>query len=235
MSATLETAEDSVHREMEAIFGSPQAGLRARSGADAYPTPPDTPRTPSVQIGRRQRRSRAIMFAIILLSVVSLLALIWHRPVQPSVIEERRVSANDDPSSGLPTRVPIGSDPPTFPQDEGVSAGRSTGAAGDRSGEITVRAFYAALGRGDGAEASAQVVPEKRGSPTYSADAMSRFYGALPQPIRLTRIEPVDSSSFRVSYRYAAGKTPCNGEAVIAIARREGRSFIQSIRALRGC
>jgi hypothetical protein len=64
---------------------------------------------------------------------------------------------------------------------------------------------------------------------------MSRFYGGLPQPIRLTRIEPADSSSFRVSYRYAAGKTPCNGEAVVAIARREGRSFIQSIRALSGC
>lgn len=102
-------------------------------------------------------------------------------------------------------------------------------------GEGTIRAFYAALGSGDGAAASAQMIPEKRSSAAFAPDAMSRFYGQLSQPIRLRSIEPLSRGAYRVSYRYSAGRSRCDGSAVVSLAHRTGRDFIRSIRALNGC
>ena len=105
----------------------------------------------------------------------------------------------------------------------------------ERDGEGTVRAFYAALGAGNGAGASAQVIPEKRSSGAYSPAAMSRFYGGLPEPIRLTSVQPLAGGAYRVSYRYAAGRSRCNGSAVVRLTNRGGRDLIRSIQALNGC
>ena len=71
-------------------------------------------------------------------------------------------------------------------------------AAGSRNSEATVRAFYGALGAGNGAAASSQVIPEKRSSGAFSAGAISRFYGRLPEPLKLTGIEPLASGAYRV-------------------------------------
>lgn len=106
--------------------------------------------------------------------------------------------------------------------------------AGD-GGEATVRAFYGALGAGNGAAASARIVPEKRTSRTYSPEAMSRFYGGLREPIRLTGVEALSGGRYRVSYRYSAGRSRCDGSAVVRLANRDGRALIRSIRALNGC
>lgn len=57
-------------------------------------------------------------------------------------------------------------------------------------GEATVRAFYGALGTGNGVAASSQVIPEKRSSGAFSPEAISRFYGNLSDPLRLTSITP---------------------------------------------
>jgi hypothetical protein len=102
-------------------------------------------------------------------------------------------------------------------------------------GEATVRAFYGALGGGNGAAASSQVIPEKRSSGAFSPGAMSRFYGRLPEPIRLTSVVPLSGGSYRVTYRYSAGRSRCNGSAVVKVTDRGGRSLIRSIRALSGC
>jgi hypothetical protein len=103
------------------------------------------------------------------------------------------------------------------------------------SGEATIRAFYDALHAGDGEAASAQIVPEKQASPAFAPHAISRFYGRLPEPIRLTRIEALASGAYRVSYRYSAGRSRCDGNAVVSLTRRNGRALIRSIRALSGC
>ena len=103
------------------------------------------------------------------------------------------------------------------------------------SGEATVRAFYDALGVGDGAAASAHIIPEKRSSKTFSPKAMSRFYGRLPVPIRLTQIAPMQPGVYRVGYHYSAGRSQCNGSAIVSVIRRDGRDLIRSIRALSGC
>lgn len=103
------------------------------------------------------------------------------------------------------------------------------------SGEETVRAFYNALGTGSGDVASAQVIPEKRGSRAYSADAISRFYGRLPDPLRLTSIKPVQGGAYRVTYRYAAPGMRCNGSAIVRLTSGGSRRLIRSITAANGC
>jgi hypothetical protein len=105
----------------------------------------------------------------------------------------------------------------------------------DESGAATVRAFYNALGSGNGAAASARIIPEKRSTRAFSPEAMSRFYGSLAEPIRLTAVAPTAGGAYRVTYRYSAGRSKCNGSAVVSLTSRAGRQFIRSIRALSGC
>jgi hypothetical protein len=129
------------------------------------------------------------------------------------------------------------SPPPRVVEREGTSRAPESSPAFARGnpGEGTIRAFYAALGSGDGAAASAQMIPEKRSSAAFSPNAMSRFYGQLSEPIRLTGIEPLSSGAYRVSYRYSAGRSRCDGSAVVSLAHRIARDFIRSIRASNGC
>lgn len=103
------------------------------------------------------------------------------------------------------------------------------------TGEGTVRAFYNALREGNGAAASAQVIPEKRSGRAFSPQAIERFYNGLPEPLQLTGIAPLVNGAYRVSYRYSSGRARCNGSAVVRVTNRGGRELIQSIRALNGC
>jgi hypothetical protein len=57
----------------------------------------------------------------------------------------------------------------------------------------------------------------------------------LPEPVRLTGLVPLSGDTYRVSYRYAAGRSRCNGSAVVRVTQRDGRDLIRSIRALNGC
>jgi hypothetical protein len=103
------------------------------------------------------------------------------------------------------------------------------------TGEATVRAFYHALGAGNGSVASAQIIPEKRSSRAFSPEAISRFYGGLAEPLRLMQVVPLAPGVFRVSYRYSAGRSRCDGSAVVRLANRGDRDFVRSIDALNGC
>lgn len=102
-------------------------------------------------------------------------------------------------------------------------------------GEASVRAFYAALGAGDGDAASARIIPEKRAGRAFSPNAISRFYGRLPQPLRLIAVEPVARNVFRATYRYSAGRSKCNGTALVRTVDRDGETLIRSIDAQNGC
>jgi hypothetical protein len=104
-----------------------------------------------------------------------------------------------------------------------------------QGGEATVRAFYAALGRGNGPTASAQVIPEKRSSGAFSPEAISRFYGRLPEPLQLTAIIPLSDDAYRVAYRYSAGRSSCHGSAIVTLVNRDGQDFIRAIHSLSGC
>lgn len=99
----------------------------------------------------------------------------------------------------------------------------------------TVRAFYLALGAGDGKTASAYVVEEKRRKGPFSAQALSRFYGALSEPVELVSLDDAGKGRFTVHYRYASGSGRCEGVATVTTAERQGRFFIAGIKAHNGC
>lgn len=135
---------------------------------------------------------------------------------------------------GAPVGTSRTGDSGTPPQGNTPMATRQTGTPAVAS-EATVRAFYGALASGNGAAASSQVVPEKRSGGAYSPGAMSRFYGHLREPIRLTAIVPLSNGAYRVTYHYSAGRSRCNGSAVVRLTKRGGRDLIRSIQALNGC
>ena len=99
----------------------------------------------------------------------------------------------------------------------------------------TIRAFYAALHDGQGEIASGLVVPEKRTIPAYMPTNLTRFYGGLAKPIELIGIAQTDGTTYSVRYTYSASSKVCNGEAIVTTAEREGRHYIQGIKALKGC
>lgn len=113
----------------------------------------------------------------------------------------------------------------------------ASGAVQDNAGPAaaTVRAFYLALGAGDGKTASAHVVEEKRRKGPFSASELDRFYGALKEPLELVGIEPAGTDRFRVRYRYASRTGRCDGRSIVRTAERQGRIFVQAIKAESGC
>lgn len=116
----------------------------------------------------------------------------------------------------------------------GISSGRDmTESYGTAA--TTIEAFYAALHSGDGKLASTFVVPEKTKKGAFSPQALTGFYGSLSEPITLADVYRLDDSRFSVRYRFRSGKQICDGVATIVTVNRDGRDFIQAIRAENGC
>lgn len=135
-----------------------------------------------------------------------------------------------------PSRVARSTAPRPRSSTEAPPASITASADPDRrAGEETVRNFYNALGTGNGEVASAQVIPAKRSSRAYSADAISRFYGRLSEPLRLTGVQPLSSGAYRVTYRYAGTGVRCNGSAIVRLTSASERPLIRSIVAGNGC
>lgn len=107
---------------------------------------------------------------------------------------------------------------------------RETGSAAS-----TVEAFYIALGQGHGALAASFVIPEKTLKGPFSAEAMTRFYGSLAEPLRLLSVEPDGPARFQVRYRFRSAGGVCDGRATVTTVTRDGRHFIRSIKAGNGC
>lgn len=103
--------------------------------------------------------------------------------------------------------------------------------AGALDAASVVRAFYEALGRGDGQAASGFVVPEKRASGPYAADSLSRFYGGFSDPLAVTGLSAIDDNRVQVTYRWASGRKRCDGAATVTVIRRDGQPLIQAIKA----
>ncbi|MEJ1935923.1 hypothetical protein WDZ92_37485, partial [Nostoc sp. NIES-2111] len=102
--------------------------------------------------------------------------------------------------------------------------------------QTTVEAFYAALGAGNGDEAAKLVVPEKRTSGPFSAAEIKRFYDSLAEPLRVLEITPAGRGQYKSRYSYAqAGKSRCEGEAIVTTKRVGDQNLIAGIKALKGC
>ena len=99
----------------------------------------------------------------------------------------------------------------------------------------TVRAFYLALGAGDGKTAASFVVAEKTRKGPLSAKELSRFYGSLSEPLELLSLDDAGRGRFEVRYRYLAGSGRCEGSATVRTKERRGRFYIEGIKAHDGC
>ena len=98
----------------------------------------------------------------------------------------------------------------------------------------TIRGFYTALSDGQGQVASQFIIPEKRTGP-FAPAALSRFYGALSEPIRLIDISESGPSDFTAHYTFRSRSGVCKGRATIHTEMRQGHNLIASIHALNGC
>jgi hypothetical protein len=101
---------------------------------------------------------------------------------------------------------------------------------------LAVREFYSALGEGDGARAAALVVPERRHAGPLSARELTKVYGSLRTPLRITKIDPIDDNTVFVRYQFV---TPddhvCLGAATVDTASRNGDTLVRGIRTINGC
>lgn len=99
----------------------------------------------------------------------------------------------------------------------------------------TIEAFYAALRAGDGKLAAGFVILEKTRKGAFSPRALTAFYGSLAEPITLIDVQRIHDSRFRVRYHFRSGAKSCDGAATINTVKRNGRDFIEAIRAENGC
>jgi hypothetical protein len=123
--------------------------------------------------------------------------------------------------------MPIKVIAPVVPQEKAINGNGNS---------ATVREFYLALGRGDGDTASSLVIPEKRTAGPLSAKNISEFYSSLTEPLRLLGLTTVDGNNYQATYTYRAGRAHvCAGSATVNVVKRDGRSYIDGIKALQGC
>ena|SRR6266851_3454508 len=99
-----------------------------------------------------------------------------------------------------------------------------------------VRAFYTALGKADGVNASRLVIPEKRLKGPFAASEITKFYSSLARPLRLVETTPSNVNIVEVQYQYASPDgRPCQGKAVVNLVGRGDELLIESIQASDHC
>jgi hypothetical protein len=107
---------------------------------------------------------------------------------------------------------------------------------GEGSGAATVRSFYSALSRGDGASAAQLVVPGKRQSGPLSGRALSAYFSSFRRPLRIRGVTPVNGNIVRVSYDYVLGDGRlCQGNATVNLVQSGDRSLVNGIRTQGPC
>lgn len=101
-------------------------------------------------------------------------------------------------------------------------------------GAAAVRAFYDALSVGRGERAAALIVPENRRG-HFATEALSRFYGALRERLKLEFVLAQEPNSFLVRYKFSGRSDHCDGRAIVTTTMRGAATLIENIRALDGC
>ena len=156
------------------------------------------------------------------------------RPNQPPVMASPPPVPKAEPAPGpMPAPVVVRPAPPV-PVAPAPRPPQGPGIQGN--GLDAVRGFYEALAQADGARANGFLVPEKRNSGAYEIASLSRFYGAMREPLRLLSADPLGPDAFRVRYHYVyVNGRVCDGAAEVTLSRREGAPLIERIKALNGC
>jgi hypothetical protein len=205
-----------------------------------------------------------MLLAVALLALLGLAALFGVTVVQGENDDNPKGSVADRPTPTQPSNVARG-DGERLSSNENISEQPAAGAMSDglsippEPSEVTaaktqdpvaepaapareanalttVRAFYTALGAGDGATAAQSVVPSKRRSGPLSASELTRYYSSFRRPLRLLRATPVDADTVRVAYDYllSDGRL-CEGQAVVDVVQGSGSGLISRIRTQGPC
>ncbi|MGC2221959.1 MAG: hypothetical protein WA624_06115, partial [Methylocella sp.] len=98
-----------------------------------------------------------------------------------------------------------------------------------------IRAFYGALGQGDGVTANSFMSLEKRAAPAYQPDAIGAFYGHMTEPLTLVSVSAVGAGDYEVRYRYRKQSAVCNGHAIVTTQDSGGRTLIARIKPIGNC
>jgi hypothetical protein len=99
----------------------------------------------------------------------------------------------------------------------------------------TVRAFYSALGEGDGAKANSLMSLDKRAAPAYQPDAIEAFYGHMAEPLTLVSVNAAGAGDYEVRYRYRKQSAVCSGHAIVTMQDSGGRAHIARIKPIGNC
>ena len=103
------------------------------------------------------------------------------------------------------------------------------------SAASTVRAFYYALSQGNGDVASSYVVAEKRKKGPFSAVSLTSLYSSLEKPLELLSLKALDDRTYDVRYHFQSKAGFCDGHSVVKTVTRDGRNYIDRIKALNRC
>jgi hypothetical protein len=154
-------------------------------------------------------------------------------PLAGDIIQ--KYEADNPPTSSAAAAASNAPAPPSAPAvNGGAQTATQVMPGGNANALAVVQDFYQALGQADGAQASVDVVPEKR-SGNYAPAALSRYYGSMAQPLQLLSAT-VAGSTVAVRYTFtAANGRVCNGAANVFTTNRGGVQLISSIQALNGC
>ena len=118
-----------------------------------------------------------------------------------------------------------------------IPANKQSGAgAVDGSAANVVSSFYNALAKANGSLASSFVIPEKRDKGPFSPAALSRFYGNLAEPLRVSNVKLEAPHVALVEYTYVlrSGRR-CVGKSLVYLTVRNLETLIERINALTGC
>ena len=148
--------------------------------------------------------------------------------------------AGSDQGSVAATAVPPAPSPPVALASPANPALVQDGSAPEENTEVmtaadTVRAFYMALGRGDGSQANSFMSLEKRAAPSYQPDAIEAFYGHMAEPLTLVSVSAVGAGDYEVRYRYRKQSAVCNGHAIVTTQNADGRNVIARIKPMGNC
>ena len=140
-------------------------------------------------------------------------------------------------ASPKPTARTAAATAPVSPALKDLRAETPTPAAAPRNASVeTVRAFYDALGAGNGEQAAALVVPERRAAGPLWAAAITEFHSALKAPLHVTKIDPIDDDTVFVNYEFVnPANHICLGTATVDTIHRDGATLVQRIQADNDC
>jgi hypothetical protein len=167
------------------------------------------------------------------LATQGLVFLIGDPAVEPSVrLLKVRLSGNDAALYPAIAAEMLAGWTPS--ENRGSPASEPT-TSGSATAVALVSEFYGALERGDGQAASARVIAEKQASGPFTAQALTKFYGALDEPLKLLSADEAGPMQVKVRYRYRSGRKPCNGEATVSLIHTSEGIRIERIRSASGC